>query len=158
MPNSCCICLNTQLVRWCVTSVGALAPLPQRPLVIPATQHQVTMTTKYQTRKLTSHTQATYHSVLVMSRFATLLQFLLVVSVCVIIFFFGNLVGSDWITNSKNIIYKQDPNLLDGCQHVYLDMGTNTGIQIRKLYQPHLFPNASIIKVFDKYFGLIDSR
>ena len=114
-------------------------------------------------------------------------------------------------------------NMLDGCHHVYLDMGTNTGVQIRfnilvswvytnkgsslycsigypfprddmqwssyspkrqkiyftnwqhsratkicngvkdnhslvffffrKLYEPHLFPNASVLKIFQKHFG-----
>ena len=52
----------------------------------------------------------------------------------------------------------EDENFLDGCQHVYLDMGTNTGIQIRKLYQPHLFPNASVLPIFDKFFGSIGKR
>jgi len=44
-------------------------------------------------------------------------------------------------------------NILDGCRHVYLDMGTNIGIQIRKLYEPQLFPDASMLPIFDKYFG-----
>jgi len=48
--------------------------------------------------------------------------------------------------------------MLDGCHHVYLDMGTNTGVQIRKLYEPHLFPNASVLKVFQKYFGNTQHR
>jgi len=47
----------------------------------------------------------------------------------------------------------QFTNPLDGCRHVYLDMGTNTGIQIRKLYEPSLFPDAYVFPVFDKYFG-----
>ena len=41
-------------------------------------------------------------------------------------------------------------NFLDGCRHVFLDMGTNTDVQIRKLYEPHLFPNASVLPIFDK--------
>ena len=49
-------------------------------------------------------------------------------------------------------------HFLDGCHHVYLDMGTNTGVQIRKLYQPHLFPNASVLPIFDKFFGPIGKR
>ena len=49
-------------------------------------------------------------------------------------------------------------NMLDGCYHVYLDMGTNLGVQIRKLYQPHLFPNATVLPVFEKYFGPIEDR
>ena len=31
-------------------------------------------------------------------------------------------------------------------------MGTNTGHQIRKLFEPHLYPNASVLKIFKKYF------
>jgi hypothetical protein len=39
------------------------------------------------------------------------------------------------------------------CSGVYLDVGTNIGVQIRKLYDPHLFPNAEVLPIFDKYFG-----
>jgi len=50
------------------------------------------------------------------------------------------------------------PNILDGCRHVYLDMGSNQGIQIRKLYEPQLFPGAPILPIFYKYFGPQASR
>merc|ERR1712038_460663 len=53
---------------------------------------------------------------------------------------------------------KERQEFLDGCRHVYLDMGTNAGVQIRKLYQPHLFPNASVLPIFDKFFGPIGTR
>jgi len=49
-------------------------------------------------------------------------------------------------------------NILDGCHHVYLDMGTNIGIQIRKVYQPELFPKSGMLPIFDKYFGPKASR
>ena len=64
------------------------------------------------------------------------------------------------IQTSGNILGEgsESKNLLDGCRHVYLDMGTNTGIQIRKLYEPHLFPNASVLSIFDKFFGPIGER
>lgn len=39
------------------------------------------------------------------------------------------------------------------CQHIYLDMGTNIGVQIRKLYQPEGYPNAVALPVFSKYFN-----
>ena len=52
----------------------------------------------------------------------------------------------------------ESKHFLDGCHHVYLDMGTNTGVQIRKLYEPHLFPNASVLPIFDKFFGPIGER
>jgi hypothetical protein len=39
------------------------------------------------------------------------------------------------------------------CQHFYIDMGTNIGIQLRKLYEPHYFPEAQALPTFDTYFG-----
>lgn len=49
-------------------------------------------------------------------------------------------------------------NILDGCHHVYLDVGTNIGGNIRKLYEPNTLPGAPIMAVFDKYFGPLESR
>jgi len=51
-----------------------------------------------------------------------------------------------------------DFNPLDGCLHVYLDVGTNVGIQIRKIFEPSLFPGAPALPIFDKYFGSPDTR
>ena len=39
------------------------------------------------------------------------------------------------------------------CEHFYVDMGTNVGVQIRKLYQAEKYPGASALPVFDQYFG-----
>jgi FkbM family methyltransferase len=40
------------------------------------------------------------------------------------------------------------------CSHgIYIDVGTNIGVQIRKLYTPELFPGAKVLPVFDAYFG-----
>ena len=44
-------------------------------------------------------------------------------------------------------------NILDGCYHVYLDVGSNIGVQVRKLYQPEQFPGALIINQFRLAFG-----
>ena len=44
-------------------------------------------------------------------------------------------------------------NPLDGCLHVYLDLCTNTGVQIRKLFEPHKFQAADILPIFYKYVG-----
>ena len=66
-------------------------------------------------------------------------------------------------------------NPLDGCTFVYLDMGTNVGVQIRfrwhsfsrlgtfiehfrKLFQPLKFPRAKIIPVFERFFGKPEER
>jgi hypothetical protein len=50
------------------------------------------------------------------------------------------------------------PRLADGCQHVYLDVGTNIGVQIRKLFEPQHYPNAKILPIFDQAFGTDRTR
>ena len=39
------------------------------------------------------------------------------------------------------------------CKHIYLDLGTAIGVQIRKLYQPQLYPKATALEAFDEDFG-----
>ena len=39
------------------------------------------------------------------------------------------------------------------CQHVYLDVGTNRGVQIRKLFWPSVYPLAHVHRFFDDAFG-----
>jgi hypothetical protein len=39
------------------------------------------------------------------------------------------------------------------CKHFYWDMGTNIGIQLRKLYEPQFFPRAAVIPFFARLFG-----
>lgn len=39
------------------------------------------------------------------------------------------------------------------CKKVYLDVGSNIGVQVRKLYEPSRFPGAPVHKFFNKYFG-----
>ena len=50
-------------------------------------------------------------------------------------------------------IERRGSDLLDGCRHVYLDVGSNIGVQVRKLYQPELYPGAGILPVFKEAFG-----
>lgn len=44
------------------------------------------------------------------------------------------------------------------CQHVYLDIGTNVGVQLRKLFQPEFFSESPIIDVFSTFFGDVADR
>jgi hypothetical protein len=48
--------------------------------------------------------------------------------------------------------------LAAGCKLVYLDIGSNVGVQVRKLFEPHKYPEAKILRHFDKYFGNADVR
>ena len=49
-------------------------------------------------------------------------------------------------------------NPLDDCRHVYLDMGTNVGNQIRKIFEPNKFPGSPVFSIFNQYFGSPDMR
>ena len=59
---------------------------------------------------------------------------------------------------SKNGHEKSKDNILDGCYHIYLDVGSNIGNQIRKLFEPEKYPNAPLLTKFDQYFGAIENR
>ena len=50
------------------------------------------------------------------------------------------------------------PNFLDGCYHLYLDVGSNIGTQVRKLFEPEKYPLAKVNSIFNKNFGSIDER
>ena len=49
-------------------------------------------------------------------------------------------------------------NPLDGCLHVFIDLGSNRGLQIRKLYEAHMFPLAPVQPLYEKYFGKPEDR
>lgn len=48
--------------------------------------------------------------------------------------------------------------LASGCSMVYLDIGSNVGVQIRKLYEPEKYSGATILSFFDEFFGDATSR
>lgn len=49
-------------------------------------------------------------------------------------------------------------NMGDGFRHIYLDLGTNIGVQIRKLFEPKLYPKAGIHKFFNEWFEVAEER
>ena len=58
----------------------------------------------------------------------------------------------------SNISESYVENPLDGCLHVFIDLGSNRGLQIRKLYEPDTFPLAPILPLYEKYFGKPEDR
>lgn len=42
---------------------------------------------------------------------------------------------------------------VDGCWHVYLDVGSNQGVQVRKLFEPKLYPRASSLRIYERLLG-----
>jgi len=59
---------------------------------------------------------------------------------------------------NKQLLYVEPQNFFDGCHHVYLDVGSNIGVQIRKLFEPERYPDAPILSYFNHNFGTIDKR
>jgi hypothetical protein len=43
--------------------------------------------------------------------------------------------------------------LADGCRHVFIDGGSNTGVHLRFLVTPDLFPDAHYTPLFSRHFG-----
>ena len=78
----------------------------------------------------------------------------------IIICIFELIVISYQTTHNKNKqrLNVETQNFLDGCHHVYLDVGSNIGVQIRKLFEPERYPDAPILSYFNQYFGTIDKR
>ncbi|XP_052773581.1 uncharacterized protein LOC128212256 [Mya arenaria] len=68
--------------------------------------------------------------------------------------YYGRL-GKSMLTQKSNRIYD---NAVRECRYVFLDLGSSKGVQVRKLFEPNLYPNASIIPVFDQVFGNISER
>ena len=45
------------------------------------------------------------------------------------------------------------------CEHIYLDVGTNIGVQIRKLFEPQKYPKANATHViYERFFGPIGAQ
>jgi len=56
---------------------------------------------------------------------------------------------------NPNIRRTLDANdsIVQHCQKYYIDMGSNIGVQIRKLFEPIYYPNAPVLNLFSEYFG-----
>ena len=59
------------------------------------------------------------------------------------------------VSAPKNI---KNDNILDGCYHVFIDLGSNIGVQIRKLFEPDKLPKSKLHKIFNANFGNIKER
>eukprot|EP00092_Neocalanus_flemingeri_P017548 GFUD01018986.1.p1 GENE.GFUD01018986.1~~GFUD01018986.1.p1 ORF type:complete len:402 (-),score=98.09 GFUD01018986.1:115-1320(-) len=53
---------------------------------------------------------------------------------------------------------EKEGNPLDGCLHVFIDLGSNRGLQIRKLYEPDTFPLAPVQPLYQRFFGNPEDR
>mmetsp|Transcript_37571 Transcript_37571/g.59436 ORF Transcript_37571/g.59436 Transcript_37571/m.59436 type:complete len:289 (-) Transcript_37571:118-984(-) len=65
-------------------------------------------------------------------------------------------------TNGKHVVRTNAslalPAWVSSCKYIYLDLGSSIGVQIRKLYEPRKYPQATVTPVFDQYFGYEGQR
>ena len=88
-------------------------------------------------------------------------KWILFVSVCGLTAFYflfvksttHSLPSSSHVIQSNQLNSPSGAKFLDNCQYIYIDMGTNIGIQIRKLYEPYLYPKAQVLPLFQEIFG-----
>jgi len=67
--------------------------------------------------------------------------------------------SSNKVTSEKSP--KQDyehPDWLDSCKSIFLDLGSNIGVNVRKLYEPEKYPGAKLLPVLQKTFGSPEKR
>lgn len=57
------------------------------------------------------------------------------------------------LLSCKGCEVRKEPKLADGCRHVYVDLGTNVGHQIRKVYEPELYHGNPTEEIFRAHFG-----
>jgi len=50
------------------------------------------------------------------------------------------------------------PDWLRSCTAIYLDVGSNIGVQVRKLFEPAKYPDAAILPTFTRLFGEPEGR
>jgi len=50
------------------------------------------------------------------------------------------------------------PAWLKNCAVIYLDVGSNIGVQVRKLFEPERYPGAPVLEVFNENIGAPEDR
>ena len=86
-------------------------------------------------------------------------NWMLLVAFTLCISFYISIEYNDIIARiNQNRHENSEDNILNGCYHIYLDVGSNIGNQIRKLFEPEKYPNAPLLAKFDQYFGPIENR
>jgi len=53
---------------------------------------------------------------------------------------------------------QRKPKLTDGCWGVYLDVGSNLGVQVRKVFEGEKYSGAPVLPYFNRHFGSPEQR
>lgn len=52
----------------------------------------------------------------------------------------------------------EHPEWIHSCKTIFLDLGSNIGVNVRKLYEPEKYPGAKLLPVLQKFFGSPEKR
>jgi len=70
--------------------------------------------------------------------------------------------GTDQISSNKHPIdgvsNYSHPAWIKACKKIFVDVGCNVGVNIRKMYEPKKYPGAKLLPFFDEHFGDALSR
>jgi len=50
------------------------------------------------------------------------------------------------------------PSWLASCSSIFLDVGSNIGVQVRKVFEPEKYPAAKLLPAFSKFLGMPEER
>lgn len=64
------------------------------------------------------------------------------------------------MVGAQRVFWKSTLSAIDtrACKHLYLDIGSNIGVQVRKLFEPEKYSGAPFARLFDQKFGSVDKR
>lgn len=58
------------------------------------------------------------------------------------------------VATTTTLESKRNASIADGCYHIFLDVGSNIGMHVRFLFEPHKYEQATIARsFFKKHFG-----
>jgi len=66
-------------------------------------------------------------------------------------------VSSDHLRTWRQA-FEEDPAMFAGCRSIFLDVGSNRGTHVRKMFEPQKYPGCKYLNMFDKGFGAAEKR
>jgi FkbM family methyltransferase len=69
-----------------------------------------------------------------------------------------NSISHEAVGRSSTLVDYGHPSWISSCRAIYLDVGSNVGVQIRKFFEPQKYPKATMLPYFDRSFGVASNR
>ena len=59
----------------------------------------------------------------------------------------------EFVQTAEASVYEDLPKWLPGCEKIFLDLGANIGVTVKKLFEPENYPKSPALLFFDKSYG-----